>query len=68
MTIPFGILLRTARKEMELTQAELGKQLEVTGSTISCWETQRTHPRFIRLYKLSRVLHVRMGYFWNQKN
>lgn len=67
MKIPFSELLYLARKQMGFTQAELGKRIGVTGSSVCAWEKEYNYPRFIRLQRLANVLRVKVKYFWAEK-
>ena len=45
----FSVILRRLRKEREITQTELGKNLNYTPSTISDWENERSEPSIVQL-------------------
>jgi SOS-response transcriptional repressor LexA len=53
-TIAERILHR--RKELKISQRALGKLLDVSGATISLWETDRTYPNGENLLNLAKVL------------
>ncbi|WP_394178432.1 LexA family protein [Marinomonas posidonica] len=53
-TIAERILHR--RKELKISQRALGKLLNVSGATISLWETDRTYPNGENLLNLAKVL------------
>ncbi len=44
------------RKAMGITQDALAKQMQVSRSTISMWETAKAFPRSDKLPKLARIL------------
>ncbi|HGH3389965.1 TPA: helix-turn-helix domain-containing protein [Citrobacter freundii] len=52
----FGTRLLRRRKELELSQAALGKLVQVAHVTISQWERDETQPAGKRLFALSQAL------------
>ncbi len=51
-----GELLKHARKEAGLTQAEIARRLETTPSVVSRWENHAGDLRFSTLQKYAKVL------------
>jgi DNA-binding XRE family transcriptional regulator len=49
-------LFRSARIELGLTQAEVARQVGVTGPCVYFWETGRTKPRGENMSALCKVL------------
>jgi DNA-binding XRE family transcriptional regulator len=54
----FGARIKSARKSLGLTQADLAKKIGVTKQAITTYETGIREPSFRNLIKLSRVLNV----------
>ncbi|EMF0566563.1 helix-turn-helix transcriptional regulator, partial [Enterococcus hirae] len=54
----FGKLLKQERKKMNLTQADLAEQLNVSRSAISNWEIGRNYPDIQTIIDISNVLGV----------
>ncbi|PWI82103.1 transcriptional regulator [Enterobacter sp. CGMCC 5087] len=52
----FGSRLLRRRKELKLSQAALGKMVQVAHVTISQWERDETQPAGKRLFGLSKAL------------
>ncbi|MTT52983.1 helix-turn-helix domain-containing protein [Alcanivorax sp. VBW004] len=50
--------LRSARKQLGLTQEQLAEMLHVTKASVSAWESGREKPRFALLPALREVLGV----------
>jgi transcriptional regulator with XRE-family HTH domain len=55
-TETFGSRLLRRRKELKLSQAALGKLVQVAHVTISQWERDETQPAGKRLFSLSKAL------------
>ena len=53
-----GRRIKEAREKAGLTQKELGKLCNVTGSAITNYENETSHPKEPVLYRLLEVLHV----------
>ena len=53
-----GKFIASVRKELNLTQAQLGEKLGVTGKTVSKWETGIYMPDLSLLKSLSEILGV----------
>lgn len=53
-----GKALTRRRKERDLTQAELGELVGVSGSAVGQWEQGRTKPGWRQLQKLAEALDV----------
>ncbi|MBJ7536992.1 LexA family protein [Marinomonas transparens] len=53
-TIADRILHR--RKELQMSQRELGRRLNIAGATISLWESERNYPNGENLLKLAKAL------------
>ena len=54
----FGARIKSTRKSLGLTQADLAKKIGVTKQAITTYETGIREPSFRNLIKLSRVLNV----------
>ena len=50
--------LKTLRQELELSQEELGRRLNLSYRTIAEWESRRNIPRFDNAIALARELGV----------
>lgn len=59
----FGEKLKIARTEAGLKQAELAKQLNTTGNTISNWENNVSKPDLDTLSYICGILHVNASFF-----
>ena len=59
-----GAFLATRRKELGLTQQDLGGQLGVTNKTISRWETGAYLPDLATIPELCRVLEISVNVFF----
>lgn len=53
-----GKRIKEARENLNLTQKELGELVGVTGSAITNYENETSHPKEMVLYKLLEVLNV----------
>ncbi len=56
-----GELLKHARKEAGLTQAEIAKRLDTTPSVVSRWENHAGDLRFSTLRKYAKVLNKNLS-------
>jgi len=54
--------IRELRKQMDMTQKELAKQLQIADSTLSYWEMGKYEPDTNALMKLSRFFNVPIDY------
>jgi len=61
----FGERIGKLRKEKNITQEGLAKQLYVTDKTISSWEQNRTEPNLDNIIKLSEILEADINYLLN---
>lgn len=57
-----GDRIKIKRKELGLTQAELGKKLHVTDRAVSKWEQNDGNPDFSILPQLAEILNVTLDY------
>ena len=48
--------IKKLRESKNMTQDDLGKELNVNRSTIAMWETGQSYPRAEKLIALSRIL------------
>ena len=62
-----GKLIAALRKERGMTQAELGKALNVEDKTISKWECNGGHPDFATLPKITEFFHISLDYLMTGK-
>lgn len=60
----FGMRLKCLRKQDELTQAELGRTLNIAKSTISMYESGRREPDFETIEKFADYFNVDMATFF----
>lgn len=54
----FGDKLKFYREEMNMSQEELGKEINVTRATISNWETGKSFPDGDKLLELSKLFGI----------
>ena len=59
-----GAFLAARRKELGLTQQDLGEQLGVTNKTISRWETGAYLPDLATIPELCRILGISVNEFF----
>lgn len=59
-----GYRIKEARENLGLTQTELGKMLGVTGSAITNYEKETSHPKEQIIYKLMETLNVDANYLF----
>lgn len=59
-----GKRIKEARERRGLTQAELGELVGVTGSAITNYEKETSHPKETVMYKLFEVLNVDANYLF----
>lgn len=59
-----GYRIKEARERLNLTQTELGKKVGVTGSAITNYEKETSHPKEQIIYKLMEVLRVDANYLF----
>jgi transcriptional regulator with XRE-family HTH domain len=55
----FGFRLRECRKRQQISQAKLGRQLDITQTTISQWEQGKNLPQLDSFTKLLAALDVK---------
>lgn len=53
------------RKKQQMTQEELGVQLNVSGKTISNWERGKTYPDILLVPRLCEILKISINEFFN---
>ena len=58
----FGDRLKQLRKERNIGQIELAKQIDVGKSIISLWETNQCEPTLSKLIALANFFHVTIDY------
>lgn len=59
-----GKRIKEARERLGLTQSELGELIGVTGSAITNYEKETSHPKEPIMYKLFDALHVDANYLF----
>lgn len=59
-----GYRIKEARERQGLTQIELGKLVGVTGSSITNYENETSHPKEAVMYKLINALKVDANYLF----
>ncbi|MBI3282854.1 helix-turn-helix transcriptional regulator [Candidatus Curtissbacteria bacterium] len=60
--------IRSARKNADLSQKQLGMKLGISEMAISAYETGRAIPPLPTLKKISRFTHIPLSHFTNEKN
>lgn len=63
-----GARIARLRKELHMTQEELGNKLNVTSQAVSKWETDLSAPDIASLTTLSKELGVSVDYLLSNKN
>lgn len=59
-----GYRIKEAREQLGLTQTELGQKVGVTGSSITNYEKETSHPKEQIIYKLMETLGVDANYLF----
>ena len=59
-----GYRIKEARENLGFTQTELGKMVGVTGSAITNYENETSHPKELIMYKLIEALKVDANYLF----
>lgn len=54
----FKYHIKKLRKEANMTQEQLAKKLNIPKSTINSWEQGYSHPRFLQIKPLCRILDI----------
>ena len=62
MKILFAQRLRELRKEKNILQSDLAKDLNITQRKVSYWETEKIEPDISSLWKLSDYFSVSIDY------
>lgn len=62
-----GKRIKEARENLGLTQKELGDLLGVTGSAVTNYENETSHPKELIMYKLFEVLHVDANFLFQDE-
>lgn len=62
-----GEKIKNKRKELNLTQEYLAKELNISRQAISKWEKEMSYPSMENLVKLSEIFGVDIEYFKNEK-
>ncbi len=57
-----GIKIRTLRKQYNLSQTSLAKQLNTTQDTISLWELNKSYPDVVSIIALCRIFDISSDY------
>lgn len=57
-----GVIIKELRKEQNLTQTQLAKQLSTTQDTISLWELGKSFPDILSIIKLCKIFNVSADY------
>lgn len=53
-----GEKIKTLRKEINITQADLAKALNVTRSAVALWETDKTDPDILNLIAIAKFFKI----------
>lgn len=64
----FGKKLRIIRKEMNLTQTEMGERLLMDQSTYSRYESEKTYPTIEIVTRVSKVFSIDIGWLLQIKD
>lgn len=56
--VKIGKFICSTRKQLGMTQEQLGEHLGVTNKTVSCWETGKYMPDIDKLQELSAILGI----------
>lgn len=59
-----GYRIKEARERLGLTQTELGAMIGVTGSAITNYEKETSHPKEQIIYKLMETLNIDANYLF----
>lgn len=62
-----GQKIKNKRKELNLTQEYLAKEINISRQAVSKWEKGMSEPSMENLVKLSEIFGVDIGYFKNEK-
>ena len=62
-----GQKIKNKRKELNLTQEYLAKEINISRQAVSKWEKGMSEPSMENLIKLSEIFGVDIGYFKNEK-
>ncbi len=68
MNSNFPQILRMLRKEKEIGQVQLAKDIDVGKSTVSQWETGKCEPTLSKLVALSKYFDVTIDYLAGLQN
>ena len=63
-----GQKIKNKRKELNLTQEYLAKELNISRQAVSKWEKEISEPSMENLVKLSEIFRVDIGYFKNEED
>ena len=63
-----GQKIKNKRKELNLTQEYLAKELNISRQAVSKWEKEISEPSMKNLVKLSEIFGVDIGYFKNEED
>lgn len=53
-----GLLIKTARKKANMTQAQLASKMGITNHCISCWEKGKRNPKYETLSRIADALGI----------
>ena len=62
----FGERLRELRCMKGMTQKDFAKELNVSGNTIHCWETDKQEPSMYMLIVISNFFDVSLDYLFGK--
>ena len=65
--IPFGRIIRDARKRKNLSQEQLGAMVQVKKNAVGAWEAGRSRPDLSSIPELCRILDIPLNVFFGQK-
>jgi len=64
--LTFGQKLKRARKEVGLSQKDLGEALKLSDKAISSYEVDRATPSLDTLKEISKLIHKPISYFLDE--
>lgn len=60
--------LKAIRKNKQIKQCDIAKNLNVQQTTVSEWENDKKVPNLRKAYELAEYLEVEVTEIWNRKN
>lgn len=60
--------LKAIRKNKQIKQCDIAKQLDIGQTTVSEWENDKKVPNLRKAYELAEYLEIEVSEIWNRKN